>query len=69
VVGEEGFLAIACCSHNVPAQAFADEVRKGLRDAGRGGRLLRQAGAGPDHPSHPALPETSYLKFLVYALD
>jgi 23S rRNA (cytosine1962-C5)-methyltransferase len=69
VVGEEGFLAIACCSHNVPAEAFADEVRKGLRDAGRGGRLLRQAGAGPDHPSHPALPETSYLKFLVYALD
>jgi 23S rRNA (cytosine1962-C5)-methyltransferase len=69
VVGEEGFLAIACCSHNVPAEAFADEVRKGLRDAGRGGRLLRQAGAGPDHPSHPALPETSYLKLLVYALD
>jgi 23S rRNA (cytosine1962-C5)-methyltransferase len=69
VVGEEGFLAIACCSHNVPAEAFADEVRKGLRDAGRGGRLLRQAGAGPDHPSHPALAETSYLKFLVYALD
>jgi 23S rRNA (cytosine1962-C5)-methyltransferase len=68
-VGEEGFLAIACCSHNVAAEAFADEVRRGLRDAGRGGRLLRQAGAGPDHPSHPALPETSYLKFLVYALD
>jgi 23S rRNA (cytosine1962-C5)-methyltransferase len=69
VVGEEGFLAIACCSHNVPAEAFAEEVRKGLRDAGRGGRLLLQSGAGPDHPSHPALPETSYLKLLVYALD
>jgi 23S rRNA (cytosine1962-C5)-methyltransferase len=69
VVGDEGFLAIACCSHNVPAEDFAEEVRRGVRDAGRGGRILRLAGAGPDHPSHPALPETSYLKCLVYALD
>ena len=69
VVAEEGILAIACCSHNVPEDAFADEVRRGLRDAGRGARLLRRAGAGPDHPSHPALPESAYLKCLVYALD
>jgi 23S rRNA (cytosine1962-C5)-methyltransferase len=69
LVAEEGILAIACCSHNVPEDAFADEVRRGLRDAGRGGRLLRRAGAGPDHPSHPALPESAYLKCLVYVLD
>jgi 23S rRNA (cytosine1962-C5)-methyltransferase len=69
LVAEEGILAIACCSHNVPQEAFADEVWRGLRDAGRGGRLLRQAGAGPDHPSHPALPESAYLKCHVYALD
>jgi 23S rRNA (cytosine1962-C5)-methyltransferase len=69
LVGEEGILAISCCSHNVPEEAFADEVRRGLRDAGRSGRLLRRAGAGPDHPSHPALPESAYLKCLVYALD
>ncbi len=69
LVGEEGILAIACCSHNVPEDAFADEVRRGLRDVGRGGRLLRSAGAGPDHPSHPALPESAYLKCLVYVLD
>lgn len=69
LVAEEGIFAIACCSHNVAADAFADEVRRGLRDAGRGGRLLRQAGAGPDHPSHPALPESAYLKCHVYILD
>jgi 23S rRNA (cytosine1962-C5)-methyltransferase len=68
LVAEEGFLAIACCSHNVPADAFADEVRRGLRDAGRAGRLIWRAGAGPDHPGHPALPESAYLKFLVHAL-
>ena len=69
LVAEAGFLVIACCSHNVPAEAFADEVQRGLRDAGRGGRLLRQAGAGPDHPGHPALPESGYLKCLFYAID
>jgi 23S rRNA (cytosine1962-C5)-methyltransferase len=69
LIAEDGILAISCCSHNVPEDAFADEVRRGLRDAGRGGRLLRRAGAGPDHPSHPALPESAYLKCLVYALD
>jgi 23S rRNA (cytosine1962-C5)-methyltransferase len=31
--------------------------------------LIRQAGAGPDHPVHPHLPESAYLKALVYALD
>jgi 23S rRNA (cytosine1962-C5)-methyltransferase len=30
---------------------------------------LRQSGAGPDHPVHPALPETAYLKALALSLD
>lgn len=69
LVAEGGFLAIACCSHHVSAAAFADEVRRGLRDAARPARLLHEAGAAPDHPTHPALPESAYLKCLVYALD
>ena len=69
LVKEEGVLAIASCSHNVAADEFAQEVRRGLKDASRGGRILRQAGAGPDHPLHPALPESAYLKCLVYVLD
>jgi 23S rRNA (cytosine1962-C5)-methyltransferase len=64
-----GFLALASCSHNVEAAAFAEAVRRGLGDAGRGARILRNAGAGPDHPVHPALPETAYLKALTLALD
>ena len=37
--------------------------------AARADTLASAAGAGPDHPVHPALPETAYLKFLAYALD
>jgi 23S rRNA (cytosine1962-C5)-methyltransferase len=69
LVAEAGFLVIACCSHNVSREAFAEEVTAGIRTAGRGARLLYEGGAGPDHPVHPALPETAYLKCLVYALD
>ena len=60
---EPGFLCLGCCSHHVSAEQFAGEAWAGIREAGRGGRLIRMAGAGPDHPIHPALPETAYLKF------
>ena len=64
-----GILFLASCSHNVAAADFAEAVRRGLADAGRGARILRDAGASPDHPVHPALPETAYLKALTLALD
>jgi 23S rRNA (cytosine1962-C5)-methyltransferase len=64
-----GILFLASCSFNVGEAEFAEAVRRGLGDAGRGGRILRVAGAGADHPVHPALPETAYLKTLTLALD
>lgn len=64
-----GFLCLASCSHNIQAEAFAEVTAQGLRAAGRAGRRIHVAGAGPDHPVHPLLPQTAYLKFMVYALD
>jgi 23S rRNA (cytosine1962-C5)-methyltransferase len=64
-----GFLFLASCSYNVGAAEFAEAVRHGLTDAGRGGRILRSTGASPDHPVHPALPESAYLKALTVSLD
>ncbi len=69
VIDREGFLAIASCSYHVEAEAFADAVQRGVHDAGRAARILRMSGAGPDHPVHPLLPESAYLKCLVLALD
>jgi 23S rRNA (cytosine1962-C5)-methyltransferase len=64
-----GILFAASCSHNVGVPEFADAAARGLDDAGRTGRILRSAGAGPDHPVHPMLPESAYLKSLTLALD
>ncbi len=69
VTASGGVLFLACCSHNVAEVEFAEAVRRGLGDAGRGGRILRTAGADADHPIHPALPETAYLKAMTLALD
>jgi 23S rRNA (cytosine1962-C5)-methyltransferase len=69
LVAPGGVLFIASCSHNVEAPDFAEAVRRGLEDAERGGRILISAGAAPDHPVHPWLPESAYLKAQVLALD
>jgi 23S rRNA (cytosine1962-C5)-methyltransferase len=69
VTAPGGILMLASCSHNIPPERFADECAQGLLRAGRRASLIRQAGAGPDHPVHPLLPESAYLKALVYALD
>jgi len=69
VVEKNGLLFIASCSHNVDEASFAEAVRHGLADAGRSGRILLSSGAAPDHPVHPFLPESAYLKAQTLALD
>jgi 23S rRNA (cytosine1962-C5)-methyltransferase len=69
VTSTGGLLFLACCSHNVGEAEFAEAVRRGLGDAGRSARIIRFAGADADHPIHPSLPETAYLKTLTLALD
>lgn len=69
VVAPGGFLLVASCSHNVDEVTFSEQVRRGLNKAGRTGRIIRRAGAGPDHPIHASLPETAYLKAEALQLD
>jgi 23S rRNA (cytosine1962-C5)-methyltransferase len=60
---------LASCSHNIPADRFAHECAAGISRARHNAALIHQAGAGTDHPVHPMLPETAYLKALVYAIS
>jgi 23S rRNA (cytosine1962-C5)-methyltransferase len=63
-----GFLFIASCSHHVAPGAFAEAVLHGVFRARREAKILFQGGAGPDHPVHPALPESAYLKAMLLHL-
>jgi 23S rRNA (cytosine1962-C5)-methyltransferase len=69
VVAPGGFLFLASCSYNMFEERFISETAHGISQAGRSGRIIHRGGAGPDHPFHPYLPESGYLKGLVYALD
>jgi 23S rRNA (cytosine1962-C5)-methyltransferase len=69
VTAPGGILFVASCSHNAPTDEFTAAVVRGVADAGRSGAIIHSAGAGADHPIHPMLPESAYLKAVVLALD
>lgn len=69
LVAPGGFLFVASCSHHVDVPLFAEQVARGLDDAARTGRILCSSGAGADHPVHPHLPESAYLKAQLFQLD
>lgn len=69
LVTPQGYLFVASCSHNMTPELFDEQLQKGLEEARRTGRILRRAGAAPDHPVNPWLPESAYLKALALQLD
>jgi len=69
VVAPGGVLFIASCSHNMSLDLFNEQMVRGVTDARRTGRILMKSGASPDHPLHPGLPESAYLKATTFQLD
>lgn len=65
VLSPGGLLVTSSCSFHLERAAFVQIVQRAARRAGVGLQLLQMAGQGPDHPVHPAIPETNYLKTLV----
>jgi 23S rRNA (cytosine1962-C5)-methyltransferase len=62
VLMPEGILVSCSCSHHLDAESLQRIVLRESRTAGRRLQILEQGSQGPDHPVHPAIPETRYLK-------
>ncbi|GAC1302181.1 MAG: class I SAM-dependent rRNA methyltransferase [Steroidobacteraceae bacterium] len=62
VLADEGILVSCSCSHHVSLEDLQDAIAKAARSAGKHLQILETGGQSPDHPVHPAIPETRYLK-------
>lgn len=57
-----GVLVSASCSHHLAASELHSLVRRAANKRGKEASVIAKNGAGLDHPVHPAIPETEYLK-------
>ena len=64
LLAEEGLLVSCSCSYHLAVEELIAAVQAAARHSGRGVQILEIAGQSPDHPVHPAIPETRYLKAL-----
>jgi len=69
LVEEGGILTLCSCSHAVTPDALMGTAMRMFHKARRRARLIHSGRAGADHPVHPALAESGYLKVLVFAMD
>jgi 23S rRNA (cytosine1962-C5)-methyltransferase len=61
-LGPEGILVSCSCSYHVSPEDLQDAIAKAAKAADRHLQILQMGGQAPDHPVHPAIPETRYLK-------
>jgi 23S rRNA (cytosine1962-C5)-methyltransferase len=61
-IADDGILVSCSCSFHVSAEELQDAIAKAARGAEKHLQILEMGGQAPDHPVHPAIPETRYLK-------
>jgi 23S rRNA (cytosine1962-C5)-methyltransferase len=63
---KEGFLLSASCSMHLSEADLQESVQRAARHVDRKLSLIHRGGHAIDHPIHPAMPETEYLKAQLY---
>lgn len=64
-----GVLVSASCSHHMTRESLLRQVQLAARHVDRSVQLFLQGHQAPDHPIHPSIPETEYLKSLYFRVD
>jgi 23S rRNA (cytosine1962-C5)-methyltransferase len=64
LLAPEGILVACSCSYHVSAEEFQTALAKAARSAEKSLQILESGGQSADHPVHPAIAETRYLKAL-----
>lgn len=64
LLGKDGILVSASCSYHLQRDSLRDLLQQGARHLDRSLQIIEQGHQGPDHPIHPAIVETDYIKCL-----
>lgn len=60
---QPGGTLISCsCSHHMEPAMLQRVILQAAKESGRKAQILERHAHAPDHPIHPAMPETEYLK-------
>ena len=62
LLDRNGVLVSASCSMHLERARLIDIIRANARELDRTAQIFDQGHQGADHPVHPAIPETDYLK-------
>ena len=62
VMARNGLLVSCSCSYHLAADELVTALQLAARHCDCVVQILEAAGQSPDHPLHPAIPETRYLK-------
>ncbi|OGI50515.1 MAG: SAM-dependent methyltransferase [Candidatus Muproteobacteria bacterium RIFCSPHIGHO2_02_FULL_65_16] len=62
VLAKDGILVSCSCSYHLARDDLKDILLKGSRHIDRFLEFVEEGHQAPDHPVHPAIPETGYLK-------
>ena len=65
LLADEGILLTASCSSHLRRERLLELVHSAADHEGRELRVLEQGHQGADHPLHPGLPESDYLKMFL----
>jgi 23S rRNA (cytosine1962-C5)-methyltransferase len=60
----DGILVSCSCSHHLAQDDLIGAIQQAARHVERFVQIVEVGGHAPDHPIHPAIPETRYLKAL-----
>lgn len=62
LLNKDGILISCSCSHHLPRSALSQLMLQAARHLDRSMQIIEQGHQSSDHPVHPAIPETEYLK-------
>jgi 23S rRNA (cytosine1962-C5)-methyltransferase len=62
LLDRDGILVSCSCSYHLESEQLLAAIQRAARHLDRFAQVVEVGGQAPDHPIHPAIPETRYLK-------